>query len=122
MKGWASPMIQFLVKRILGLIFVLIGVTFLTFIMGYFAPGDPITSLLGLHNTPALHAKLAHTYGLDLPWYEQYWNFISKALRGDFGLSFTSEGQPVASIIGPSLLVSVQLGLMAITLQLLVGI
>jgi ABC-type dipeptide/oligopeptide/nickel transport system permease component len=115
-------MIQFLVKRILGLIFVLIGVTFLTFIMGYFAPGDPITALLGLHNTPALHAKLAHTYGLDLPWYQQYWNFITKAMRGDFGLSFTEQGQTVASIIGPSLQVSVQLGLMAFALELLVGI
>src|ERR1051326_5260239 len=96
-------MIQFVVKRVLGFIFVLFGVTFLTFIMGYFAPSDPITALCGLHCTPAVHARLAHTYGLDLPWYEQYWNFVSKALRGDFGTSFTSEGQSVASVIGPSL-------------------
>jgi ABC-type dipeptide/oligopeptide/nickel transport system permease component len=115
-------MIQFFVKRVLGLIFVLFGVTFLTFIMGYFAPSDPVTALCGLHCTPAVHARIAHTYGLDLPWYEQYWNFVSKALRGDFGTSFTSEGQSVASVIGPSLLVSVQLGLMAFVLQLLVGI
>src|ERR1051326_2521962 len=90
--------------------------------MGYFAPSDPVTALCGLHCTPAVHARIAHTYGLDLPWYEQYWNFVSKALRGDFGTSFTSEGQSVASVIGPSLLVSVQLGLMAFVLQLLVGI
>ncbi len=115
-------MIQFIIKRVLGLIFVLFGVTFLTFIMGYFAPGDPITALLGQHNTAALHARLAHTYGLDLPWYQQYWNYITKAMRGDFGLSFVNTGQSVTAIIGPSLLVSVELGLMAFVLQLLVGI
>ena len=51
-------MLQFLIKRFLGLIFVLFGVSFITFIMGHLAPGDPITALLGLHNTPAAHALL----------------------------------------------------------------
>ncbi|MHB8596332.1 MAG: ABC transporter permease, partial [Ktedonobacteraceae bacterium] len=40
-------MVQFLIKRLIGLVFVIIGVTFITFIMGYFAPGDPIRALLG---------------------------------------------------------------------------
>jgi ABC-type dipeptide/oligopeptide/nickel transport system permease component len=115
-------MIQFLIKRLIGLIFVVIGVSFVTFIMGYFSPSDPITALCGLHCTPAVHAKLAHSYGLDLPWYQQYWNFITKALHGDFGLSFESLGRPVTDVIAPSLLVSVQLGLMAFTLTLLIGI
>ena len=115
-------MLQFLIKRFAGLIFVLFGVSFITFIMGYLAPGDPITALLGLHNTPAAHALLAHTYGLDLPWYQQYWNFVTHALRGDFGLSFENTGQEVTAVITPSLLVSVQLGLMAFALTLLVGV
>jgi len=115
-------MLQFLIKRFLGLIFVLFGVSFITFIMGYLAPGDPITALLGLHNTPAAHALLAHTYGLDVPWYQQYWNFVTHALRGDFGLSFENTGQEVTAVITPSLLVSVQLGLLAFALTLLVGV
>ncbi len=115
-------MLQFLIKRFLGLIFVLFGVSFITFIMGYIAPGDPITVLLGLHNTPQAHAALAHTYGLDLPWYQQYWNYITHALRGNFGLSYENIGQSVTSIIGPALLVSCELGLSAFILTLLVGI
>ncbi len=115
-------MLQFLIKRLIGLIFVLFGVSFITFIMGYFAPGDPITTLLGLHNTPEAHARLAHTFGLDLPWYQQYWNYITHALHGDFGLSYEALGRRVTDVIAPSLLVSVQLGLMAFVLQLLVGI
>lgn len=115
-------MVQFLVKRVLGLIFVVLGVSFVTFIMGYFAPGDPIIGLCGVHCTPSIHARLLHTYGLDVPWYQQYWNFITHALRGDFGLSFENLGQKVTSYIGDPLLVSVQLGLMAFALTLLVGI
>jgi peptide/nickel transport system permease protein/oligopeptide transport system permease protein len=115
-------MLQFLVKRVIGLVFVLIGVTFITFIMGYFAPGDPIISLCGLHCTPDVRARLAHSYGLDLPWYQQYWNFATGILHGNFGLSFENLNQPVVNVVAPSLLVSAELGLMAFALTLLIGI
>ena len=59
-------MVQFLVKRLIGLVFVVIGVTFITFIMGYFAPGDPIRIMLGLHPDPVEYLQLRHFYGLDL--------------------------------------------------------
>lgn len=115
-------MLQFLVKRFVGLIFVLLGISFITFIMGFFAPGDPISGLLGLHDTPALHAHLAHLYGLDQPWYVQYGRFLQNALHGDFGLSFQNQGQKVTDILAPTVWTSVQLGLMAFVLTLLVGI
>jgi ABC-type dipeptide/oligopeptide/nickel transport system permease component len=116
-------MLQFLVKRLIGLIFVVFGLSFITFIMGHFAPGDPLTALLGTRaGDHALHARLAHEYGLDLPWYTQYWNFLTHALRGDFGLSFQNEGQKVTDVLAPTIGVSMQLGLMAFALTLLVGI
>jgi peptide/nickel transport system permease protein/oligopeptide transport system permease protein len=115
-------LVQFIIKRVIGLIFVVFGVSFVTFIMGYLAPGDPIIGLCGVHCTGGIHERLLHTYGLDVPWYQQYWNYITHALRGDFGLSFENLGQKVTSYIGPPLLVSVQLGLMAFALTLLVGI
>jgi ABC-type dipeptide/oligopeptide/nickel transport system permease component len=115
-------MFQFIVKRVLGLIFILFGVTFVTFIMGYWAPGSPIISLCGLHCTPDVRARLSHFYGLDLPWYQQYWNYVTHALQGNFGVSFVDQGQTVTSIIAPGLLVSVELGLSAFILTLLIGI
>lgn len=116
-------MLQFLVKRVMGLIFVVFGLSFITFIMGHFAPGDPLTALLGARaGDRVLHAHLAHEYGLDLPWYTQYWNFVTHALRGDFGLSFQNEGQRVTDVLAPTIGVSMQLGLMAFALTLLVGI
>jgi len=77
-------MIQFLVKRFIGLLFVVIAVTFITFILGYFAPGDPIRDLLGNHYSAVLYASYRHQYGLDLPWYQQYFNFIAGLFRFDF--------------------------------------
>src|SRR5438034_9091908 len=68
-KGY--DMVQFLIKRFIGLIFVVIVVTFITFVMGYLAPGDPIRTLLGEHFNPTLYAALRHQYHLDLPWYQQ---------------------------------------------------
>src|ERR1700684_990512 len=92
-------MVQFLIKRFIGLIFVIIGVTFITFIMGYFAPGDPIRALLGTHFNPIQYDELRAAYGLDEPWYIQYWNFLANLAHFNFGTSFKTQGQPVWDIL-----------------------
>jgi ABC-type dipeptide/oligopeptide/nickel transport system permease component len=115
-------MIQFLVKRFIGLIFVLLCVTFITFIMGYLAPGDPIKVLLGTHFNAETYAQLRHQYGLDLPWYQQYFNFISGLFHFNFGYSFGYQGQTVWSIIQNSIGPTAELGLWALALTFLLGI
>ena len=82
-KSRGATLIRFFVTRIIGLVFVLVSVSFVTFIMGYFAPGDPIIALLGNHTTPQIYHSLKHIYGLDLPWYQQYFNFINHLLHDD---------------------------------------
>lgn len=115
-------MIRFLVKRFIGFFFVLLCVSFITFILGYFAPGDPIRSLLGQHQDPVLYRILKSQYGLDLPWYQQYWNFLSKALRLDFGYSYHTQGKPVAEIIMQGIPASAEIGFWGLWLTLLLGI
>jgi len=114
-------MIQFLVKRFIGLVFVIIGVTFITFIMGYFAPGDAVTQLLGQHSTPELIAQLRHAYGLDLPWYQQYFNFLTHAVRFDFGNSFIYH-RSVMAILSDGLPISLELGFWALVVTVIVGV
>src|ERR1700737_689374 len=111
---------QFLVKRFIGLIFVIIGVTFITFILGYFAPGDPIQQLLGNHVVHSVYLSLKHSYGLDLPWYQQYWNFLSNLARFNLGLSFHQQNYPVWNILKDGVPVSAELGFFALLLQLLI--
>ena len=115
-------MVQFLVKRFIGLIFVIIGVTFITFILGYFAPGDPIRELLGNHVIPKVYNDLKEAYGLNLPWYQQYWNFLSHLFRLDFGFSFHQQNYPVWNILRDGVPVSTELAFWALLIQLLIGI
>jgi len=115
-------MVQFLIKRFIGLIFVIIGVTFITFIMGYFAPGNPIRLLLGDHPNAVLEAQLKHAYGLDLPWYQQYYNFLTHLLKFDLGTSFKYQGRPVWDILKDGVPISLELGFWALLLQLGIGV
>ena len=115
-------MVQFLVKRFIGLIFVVIGVTFITFILGYFAPGDPIRDMLGEHFNLTVYNSLRHAYGLDLPWYQQYFNFLTHLFRLDFGYSFKYQNRSVIDILGQGVPVSAELAFWALILQIIVGV
>jgi ABC-type dipeptide/oligopeptide/nickel transport system permease component len=113
---------RFLLKRLVGLIFVIIGVSFLTFIMGYFAPGDPILALLGPRFDWATYHHLKHIYGLDLPWWQQYYNYLVGMLQGNFGYSFHYQERGVWDIIQPGLPTSIELGVESLAISLIIGI
>jgi ABC-type dipeptide/oligopeptide/nickel transport system permease component len=115
-------MIQFLTKRFIGLIFVILGVTFITFIMGYFAPGNPIRAMMGDHYNRILEAQLRHAYGLDLPWYQQYYNFLVNLIHFNFGTSFKYVNRPVWDILKDGVPISAELSLWALLLQILIGV
>src|ERR1051326_3001510 len=115
-------MTQFLIKRLVGLVFIIIGVTFITFIIGYLAPGDPIREMLGPHANPVAYAQLKHAYGLDLLWYQQYWNFLTNLLHGNLGFSFQTVGRPVTDILRDGVPVSLELGFWGLLTQLIIGI
>ncbi len=115
-------MVQYLIKRFIGLIFVIIGVTFITFTIGYFAPGDPVRAMLGSHFDPLFYAQLKHAYGLDQPFWVQYWNFLRGLFRFDFGLSYQYVNRPVWDILATGVPISAELGLWALILGMLIGI
>lgn len=115
-------MIRFFVKRLLGLVFVIIGVTFITFIMGYFAPGDPIRDLMGEKFNYAIWLRLRHDYGLDLPWYQQYFNYLSNMLHFNLGTSYHFQNRPVWDILKEGVPISSELVFWGFLLQLLLGI
>jgi ABC-type dipeptide/oligopeptide/nickel transport system permease component len=114
--------VQFLVRRIAGLLFVILGVTFITFILGYFAPGDVVYTQLGVHYTKTAAKAIRHFYGLDLPWYQQYGNYLFRLLHFDLGPSWTTRSQSVWDILSQQVPVSAQLGLSSLVLALVIGI
>jgi len=115
-------MVQFLVKRFIGLLFVVIGVTFITFIMGLNAPGDPVTILLGQHFNQAQYVALKHVYGLDLPWYTQYWNYLRNLFTFNFGLSYEYKNRAVVDILAGGLPITLELGMWGLLLTFVIGI
>ncbi|HEX6797893.1 MAG TPA: ABC transporter permease [Ktedonobacterales bacterium] len=113
---------RFLLKRLAGLVFVMFGVTFITFILGYVSPGSPVNNLCGSKCTAKSLQQLYHLYGLDLPWYQQYARFLNNLLHLDLGLSFTQRGRTVWSILGTGVPISMEIGLLALTLAVLIGV
>lgn len=115
-------MYRFLISRAIGLIFVLLCVTFITFIFGYLAPGDPIKTMMGVRFNPVLYANLRHQYGLDLPWWHQYYNFVVNALHGTFGYSYQYPARQAWDVLKDGMPYSLELGFDVLVVQLLLGI
>lgn len=115
-------MLTVVVRRLVSLPLVVVSVTFLTFIIGYLAPGDPILTMMGNQRNPAVYENLRQIYGLDLPWYEQYGRYLQGLLHGDLGLSYRYAQRPVSELIGEGVRVSLSLGGVALGLSLALGI
>ncbi len=113
---------QTILRRLLSLLFVLFSVTFLTFIVSYLAPGDPILNMMGGRQDPVRYAFLKHFYGLDQPWTIQYLSFLGKLFRGDLGFSFKYPERPVWELIANGVPVSLQLGVLALIISIIFGV
>ncbi|MGH2503908.1 MAG: ABC transporter permease, partial [Ktedonobacterales bacterium] len=113
---------RFLVRRIAGLVFVILGVSFITFILGYYAPGDAVVNQLGVHYTVAGARALRHIYGLDQPWYIQYGSYIDRLIHFDLGVSWSNRSETVWSILSQFVPVSAVLGLSSLAIAMGLGI
>lgn len=81
---------------LLTVAFTLLGLAALTFFIGRILPIDPVISIVGDRASEELYNRVAAELGLDKPIWVQFWDYLSKLLRGDFGLSF-STSRPVLS-------------------------
>jgi peptide/nickel transport system permease protein len=89
----------YVVRRLLTLVPVLLGITFVVFLLLKLIPGDPAVTLLGVHATPASVAELHRQMGLDKPLYQQYLSFLGHALQGNLGVSYQYRGVSVSSLV-----------------------
>jgi peptide/nickel transport system permease protein len=90
-------MTQYIIRRILQAFLVMFGVTFLVFVVMYQA-GDPVILMASPDASQEEIENLRRNLGLDRPWYIQYGDFLSGAVRGDFGNSLR-QGQPVFDLV-----------------------
>lgn len=93
-------MANYLIRRIIGLIPLLLGISIVSFGMMFMAPGGPTSVFLASSHpmSPVEIANIRHNLGLDKPWYIQYVSWLVDLLRGNLGYSFT-DGRPVLTKI-----------------------
>lgn len=108
-------------RRLLWLPVVLLVVSFVTFSLGHYGPGDPVQVLMGQKNDPVVVERIRKERGLDKPFVEQYVNYITGVVRGDFGESYKYIGQPVSGLIFGRVWVSAQLGIIALAIGVTAG-
>ena len=110
-----------LTRRILGAIPVILGISFLVFMLMHIAPGDPVSLLLGDDATPDEIARTRHELGLDKPLLVQYWDFLSRAVTGDFGRSLKFN-EPVMTLVWERLPATIELGFASMVVAVLISI
>jgi ABC-type dipeptide/oligopeptide/nickel transport system permease component len=133
-------MTTYIIRRLLGFIPVLLGVTLFTFVLIRAIPGGPFQTEKGL--PPEVMANRNAQYHLDWPMWKQFLSYTlgddtvavitgdpeasngtaRGIIRGDFGMSLKYRSQSVMSIIGTTLPISAQLGVLAVLFAVIVGI
>jgi peptide/nickel transport system permease protein len=115
-------MVLFALRRLIISVPLLIGITFVSYLVISLAPGGPLDFLTpeDPNASPEVKERLIKEFGLDQPLYIQYGKWLSRAVRLDFGRSFLPDGKPVLTKIGERLPITLLLN--AIEMLIIVGL
>ena len=114
-------MLHYIGQRLLQLIPVLLGMTFIVFMIIRAIPGDPAQVILGQQASEEAIKALRTSLGLDNPWYIQYFDYLKGLVTGDMGDSLRTRS-PVSEEIWPYLAATFELSLFAIIIAVVIGI
>lgn len=112
---------RFLLRRLVGIVAVMAGVSVITFVISHVIPVDPAAAALGDHASDEQIAAFRAEYGLDKPVVEQYFIYVTGLLHGDLGRSIRTR-RPVADDLRDFFPATLELSLVALLVSLLIGI
>ena len=112
----------YIARRLLWVPVLLFLVSFITFVLGQYGPGDPVQILLGQYSDPAAVQRIREQRGLDDNIAVQYYRYVSRVVRGDFGESYQYRGRSVGELLAQRIPVSAQLNLAALIISVALGI
>ena len=115
-------MAPYILRRLLWLPVILLVVSFVTFVMGRYGPGDPVQVLMGQHSNPEVVERIREQRGLNDNIFIQYGRYLGNVVRGDFGESYKYRGRTVAELLKAKMWVSAQLNLAALALSVGLGV
>jgi peptide/nickel transport system permease protein len=113
-----------IVRRLASTIVTLLGVSVVIFVILRLLPGNAITASLGVEAgmlSKAQHAALVHYYGIGQPAVQQFFSWLGAILTGNLGVSLSAQ-EPVSTLIGQALPPTLELGIVALALGLLIGV
>ena len=113
-------MLAFILRRAAQAALVMLAVGLIAFSLFRFV-GDPVLFMLGQDATPEDRVRITRLLGLDQPFYVQYGSFVSRAVRGEFGLSLR-QAQPVSKLIAERLPATLELSAVAALFALAGGV
>ena len=118
-------MVRYIIKRLLQSIPLLLGIATLTFFIIHLAPGDPMDLFVNKNShrpmDPVAIEMLRHKYGLDQPVHIQYIKWLGNVVKGDLGESFVHH-RPVSTLLAEAIPYTLQLTVLALLLDALLGI
>jgi peptide/nickel transport system permease protein len=119
-------MLVYALRRLIVALPLLIGITFVSFIVIHLAPGEPTEALSGdpsaQGGTAELRKLLREEFGLDKPLHVQYWNWLTRVVRLDLGRSFSPDGRPVLQKIAERLPVTLLLNVIELLLIIAIAV
>ena len=116
--------IKALGKRLLQMLIVLIGISFLTFLLTYMSPGDPVTNMFlstGIQPTEAQIEEAREQMGFNDPFLVRYGRWIGGCLQGDFGESYRMD-KPVGELLMARLWPTLQLTIASLVIMIIVSV
>ncbi|MFJ7734182.1 ABC transporter permease [Lysinibacillus sp. NPDC097231] len=114
-------MLHYMGRRVFQLIPVLLGMTFIVFMLIRAIPGNPAQVILGQQATKEAVEALNASLGLNKPWYTQYFNYLGGIFQGDLGVSLRTK-LPVSQEIFPYLAATAELAIFAMIIAVIVGV
>jgi peptide/nickel transport system permease protein len=114
-------MANFLLRRLFTTLLVMLGVSFVVFMIIHLVPGDPVRIMLGLQADQAKIEKIRRQMGFDRPLLVQYGDWLWSALHGDLGQSFIT-GQSVTKAVAQRFPATLSLAAAALTIALIIAL
>lgn len=117
-------MLRYLLKRLLFMVPMLFGITLISFVVIHLVPGEPgaLNVEMNPKMTKQVRERMRAFYGLDKPLHVQYWMWLKRVVKLDFGASFTPDKRPVIDKIKERLPITILINLLSMALIFLVGI
>lgn len=113
---------RYILSRMAWLPVILLIVSFITFALGRFGPGDPVEVLMGQYADPEVVERIREQRGFNDNIFVQYGRYVKNITRGDFGESFKYRGRTVSELLRKKMWVSAQLNFAALFLSVSVGV